>query len=142
MPVIGFNLDKISGERKSPLKKDINIKTDMHIKDIKKEDINLGAKTSEVARFEFEFSIVYEPKYADILIGGHILYAESDEKIKEILANWKKSKKIDEGLKLSLLNAILIKCNIKALLISQELGLPPPIRMPKLSSQPVANTVS
>ena len=45
--------------------------------------------------------------------------------------SWKKNKKIgDEKVALQVLTTILTKCNIKALTLSQEIGLPPPIPLP------------
>ena len=54
------------------------------------------------------------------------------KKTKEILASWKKDKKVPKELMAGLLNTILTKCNIQALILSQEINLPAPIPLPKV----------
>ncbi|MBI2658791.1 hypothetical protein HYX05_01660 [Candidatus Woesearchaeota archaeon] len=60
---------------------------------------------------------------------------EDPKKIKELLASWKKDKKVPKELMAGLLNTILTKCNIQALILSQEINLPAPIPMPKVQIQ-------
>jgi hypothetical protein len=43
---------------------------------------------------------------------------------------WTKTKKLDKELMTLITNFILIKCNIKALELSQQVNLPPHIRLP------------
>ena len=64
---------------------------------------------------------------------GEILYMEPPEKIKEIVKSWKKDKKLPQPVMTSILNNILVKCNIEALILSQTVNLPPPIPLPKVS---------
>ena len=58
--------------------------------------------------------------------------------IKEIIAEWKKDKKIKKELMGGILNTVLTKSNVQALIISQQVNLPPPIPLPKVnvSSKP------
>ena len=63
---------------------------------------------------------------------GELLYMEEPKKAKEILADWKKDKKMPKELMAGLLNTILTKCNVQALIISQQVNLPPPIPLPKV----------
>lgn len=131
MPIIGFNFDKFNVERKKPLEAPLKVESGMKINDIKKEDIDLGnGKKEKTLRFDYEFIVRYNPKQAEILIEGHMIYLEPEKELNLIFDEWKKSKKFKPDLMQLLMNNILLRCNIKALLLGQELGLPPHIRLP------------
>jgi hypothetical protein len=135
MPFIGFNFDKITAERnKDEIKGDINVKHNLNIRDLKEEEINLEKKQG-VLKFIFEFVLNYEPDIGSIKIGGHLLFLESPKKIKEMVQEWKKDKKISPEIMQSLFNTILAKANIKALQLSQDINLPPHLPMPRLLQQ-------
>ena len=51
---------------------------------------------------------------------------------KEILDQWKKSKKISQDMLEDVFNVIVSKCTIKALSISQDINIPPLIPLPKV----------
>lgn len=138
MPVIGFNFDKLLVEKKNPPKQNIKIKNDINVKGVKQEEVAIGNKKESILRFDFEFSSEYQPNVADIKIGGHILYTDTAQELKKIFENWKKTKKLAPDLMLNLFNIILVKCNIKALSLSQDLNLPPHIRLPTIN--PKVNT--
>lgn len=133
MAIVGFNLEKISVERKAPIKGQVNIKTDLKIIDIKEEkNIPEFAKNNLALKFEFEFDIKYEPKFAIIHFAGHVLYVEGEEGVKKILSEWK-NKKIEEELRLRISQMIWVKCNVKAFLLEEEIGLPIHIPLPRLT---------
>jgi len=130
--IVGFGFTKLSAERKEAVKGKIDINNNVTIKNIEESDLSLGKNDQNVVRFIFEFSSKYEPSIGTILFEGELLYLEDSKKIKEILSSWKKDKKIPKELMASLLNTILTKCNVQALILSQEVNLPPPIPMPKV----------
>ncbi len=135
MPFIGFNFDKISAEKfLDEIRGNINVKHNLSIKDLKEEEINLDKK-QEALRFTFEFLLSYEPNIGSIRIEGHLLFLESPKKIKEIIQDWKKDKKIPKEIMQNLFNNILTKSNIKSLQLSQDINLPPHIPMPRLEQQ-------
>ena len=133
MAIIGFNLNKISIERKEPIKGQINIKTNLKITEIKDEKgIPEISKDKTALKFDFEFDINYEPKIANIHFAGHVLDLENADDAKNILKEWK-DKKLSEDLRLKISNMIWVKCNIKAFLLEEEIGLPVHIPLPRLT---------
>ena len=130
MPIIASNFDKFVAEKKKTLEAPIKVDSGVKIIDIKKEELNVGGTAEAVLKIDYDFTVKYDPKQAEIVIEGHLLYAESTKKVEEILKNWKKTQKFDPEVAQLIMNNILIKCNIKALLLSQEIGLPPHIRLP------------
>ncbi len=134
MPIIGLNFDSIFAEKKKELRAPIKINTNVEVTNVKKEDTSLGNKEDSVLRFDFEFSLVYSPKDADLVLKGHIHYLGKAKDNDKVLSTWKKDKKYDPELARQLVNAILLKANIKALLIGQEVNLPPHIRIPIITN--------
>ncbi len=130
MQVIGFSFEKISVERKKAPQGKVEINSNINIKSIGPEKIEL-IKDKDVLKFNFEFSVNYTPDIARVLFEGFILAIIKKEKVKEILKKWK-AKKISEEFKLPLFNLILTKCNLKALQFEEELGLPTHVPLPRL----------
>lgn len=136
MPIVGFNFDKILAEKKEPVTKDLKIKPDVTIEDVKIEEFVISSnKKEKLLKIVFDFSTEYLPKIGIIQINGHILYSGNPKEIEELSTNWKKNKNIKGDIFLQFINSILIKCNIKALSLSQEVNLPPPLRLPTMAKK-------
>jgi hypothetical protein len=133
MVMVGFNFTKISVERITPPKGKIKISNHVTIKDVSEKDLSLGKTQEQGINFEFEFTSRFNPGIGEISLRGEILYMEPPEKITEIIKAWKKDKKLPQTVMTSILNNILVKCNIEALILSQTVNLPPPIPLPKVS---------
>lgn len=134
MPIVGFNFDKISVERTGKIQPGIKVRNSMEVKDITTEEISLGKdKKQDALKFSFEYGVFYDPEVGSAVLQGHLLYTDTSSKIKEILTAWKKNKKVEPALKAQLLNTALVRCSIKALNLSQEVNLPPHLRMPTLN---------
>ena len=136
MPIIGFNFDKFLVEKKKELEPPIKVDSGMKIVDVKKEEITVGGMKESILRFDYEFTVKYDPKQAEVLIEGHLLFAEDSKKVDEVYKTWKKDKKFDSGLTQLVMNNVLMRCNIKTLLLTQEVGLPPHIRLPMIKQKP------
>ena len=131
--IVGFGFTKLSAEKGEIAKGKIDINNNVSVKDIQEDNFSLGRdKQQNVLRFIFEFTSNYEPNVGKILFEGELLYMEEPKKAKEILSSWKKDKKIPQELMGAMLNTILTKCNVQALILSQQVNLPPPIPMPKV----------
>ncbi|MBT3394857.1 hypothetical protein HOA59_01520 [archaeon] len=129
MPIIGFNFDRIIVERLDKIKKGMKIKSDLSIKSLEKEELDVGT-AGNVIKVNFDFSVSYDPNMGNISLQGHVLFMEDQAKIDMILNEWEKSKGLEKEIAPILLNTILARCNIKALAMTQEVNLPPHIRLP------------
>ncbi len=134
MPIIGFNINKINAIKEKDITGQLEIKSDLKIVKVSEESVYLDKKKSAL-KFSFDFLVNYEPKYANILINGDVMFLEDEGKAKDIVEKWKKTKKLEPELLERLFNNILMKCNIKTLMISQDLNLPPHIRLPVIVAQ-------
>lgn len=133
MVMVGFNFTKLNVEKISPPKGKIKISNNVSIKNVTERDLSLGKTKEQGINFEFEFVSKFNPGIGEIVLRGEILYMEPPEKIKEITKSWKKDKKLPQQIMTNILNNILVKCNIEALILSQTVNLPPPIPLPKVS---------
>ena len=138
--IVGFGFTKLNAEKGENAKGKIDINNNVSVKDVREENLALGRdKSQNILKFIFEFTSKYEPNVGNILFEGELLYMEEPKKAKEILADWKKSKKLPKELMAGLLNTILTKCNVQALILSQQVNLPPPIPLPKVQISAAAD---
>ncbi|MBI4150047.1 hypothetical protein HY488_01445 [Candidatus Woesearchaeota archaeon] len=135
MAIVGFNFNKMHVERKGPIKGKVNIKNNISIKAIEKTNLALGSAKQDGLRFTFEFVTNYEPKVAEIFITGEVFDLQPEKKVEEVVKEWKKDKKIDTIIMTHVLNTVLSKCNVQALLLSKDMNLPPHIPLPKVGSR-------
>ncbi len=129
MPIIGLNFDKIGAKKDNKITGKLQIKNNIKISSVDQEKLSLS-NSENILKISFEFKVAYEPKIGGIQINGHILYMEEPKKIDEITKFWKKNKGLPKELSAQVINAILSRCNIKSLMLSQDVNLPPNIKLP------------
>ena len=135
MVVVGFSLKKILVDRKTLVRGEVRANTKVNINDVKKEDFKI-TEGKDVINFSFEFIINYTGvanhtgHIADINFEGEVLYLVDPKDTKDMIDKWKK-KEIDSDIRLRIMNTILAKCNIKALVLEEDMGLPYHIPMPR-----------
>jgi hypothetical protein len=135
MTIVNFIFTQIQAERALAVEGKISIRNNVSIKDVSKQELDLGARKQPVLKFAFEFTSNYDPKIGSIKLGGELIYMDEDKKLDEIVKEWKKEKKIKKEISNEILNNILAKCNVEALIISKDINLPPPIPLPKLQEE-------
>lgn len=132
MRIIGFSFKKISAERKKDIKGKLEIKSNMNIENIEKDNIDIAG---DILKFSYTYSIFYEPGFAEITFQGTILVVpDKSEDLKKILKDWK-NKKLSEEIRIFLYNFIMTKCNLKALQLEEDFTLPAHLPLPKLTKQ-------
>ena len=134
MTIVGFNFTKIEAERKEGIKGKINVNNNVAIKEVEEKKISLANDKQKVLSFTFEFTAKYDPNIGSIKFVGNVLFMEETKKAKDLLDGWKKDKKLPKDIMPIILNTVLTKCNIQALILSEQINLPPPIPMPKLQT--------
>jgi len=132
MQVIGFNFDKIQAERKNPVKGKLEIGSNIDIKSIAEEKLEL-IKDKSSLKVDFEFTVDYKPDVANIVFNGNVMILLEKDQAKNILKKWKK-KEMPVEFKVPLFNFILTKSNLKAMQLEEELNLPTHIPLPKLKA--------
>lgn len=136
MTILGMNFTKIDVEKKGAMKGKVSINNNVTIKEVTAIDISMGSAKQKVLRFDFEFSSKYEPSFGHIKLLGELVFMAGDEKkTKELAEAWKKDKKMPPEVMTPVMNNILSKSNMEAIVLSREINLPPPLPMPKISGQ-------
>jgi len=130
MKIIGFNLTKISIERKEKPEKELKVTQNINIVDITKEKLTISK--DEPLNTSFKLDIDYGGDFAKLEFKGNVILLPEKEETKKILKSWK-DKKLSEEFRNPLFNFIMTKCTIKALGLEDELSLPPHIQMPRLA---------
>lgn len=133
MKIIGFSLTKISIEKKENKKGNVSVKNSLDVENISEEEVPISNKPA--LKIDFFYIIDYEPNVAKVEIKGSVITIDEKEESKDILKEWKSKKTYTHESKLGLFNFILSKCNLKALLLEEELDLPLHIPFPKLVSE-------
>jgi len=130
MKIINFSLSKISAEKNKTEKGKIEIKSKIDLKDVKEESISISS--NKAINLSFSYSVEYTPKFGKIELEGNVIMLAESNETESIMKEWKK-KQIPDTMKTPLFNFIMTKCNLKALQLEEELGLPTHIPMPKFS---------
>ena len=132
MRIITFNLTKILVQREEKPKDKIQVNQNINIKDIIEEKIPIT--DNKALKITFNLSINYSENYAKLEFEGTILVLAEKDEFKQFLDSWK-SKKIPEQARIPIFNFIMDKCNVKALYLEDEMGLPFHVPMPRLTFQ-------
>ena len=135
MAIMGFNFSEISVKRKEGPGGKINIKNNVLVKDVKDHDLSLGDKKQSALKFTFEYTSKYGDDLGEILLGGNLLFVEASAKAKSILDEWKKNKKVSKEVMTQVLNTVLSKCSVQALILSERVNLPPPFLLPSVKEE-------
>lgn len=130
MPIVGFNFTQIHSEKKKALEGQVQIKSNVTITDVKEEKLPTGKTKTDGLRFDFNFSLEYEPKIGNISLQGFIYYMDDPKILKEVLEDWKKKKTMSKEVTEQIINTVLYRASIKAITLAEEINLPPHIRMP------------
>jgi hypothetical protein len=133
MAVVGFNFNKIMVEKKVLKDGKVDINNNVQIKEVETADLSLGKAKQDGVRFVFEFTSKYEPDYASMVLSGDVLFIESEKNVKAILDEWKKKKTVPKETMAEVLNSILNRCNIQAMILARDVNLPSPIPLPKVT---------
>ena len=132
MPVVALQFAKIVVEKHAPVKGKVKVDNNVTLTNVEEADLSVGQSKQGVLKFHFNYTAKYEPKIADMNFTGYLTFLEKPEKVKEITKSWEKEKKVPKEILSSVLNTILSRCNVEALILAREVNLPPPIPMPKV----------
>ena len=135
MPIVGFNFTKINVERGDITKGDVKVSNNIQLKDVKEIKLKVASEKQKTVQMDFEYTAKYEPKLGEIVLEGHVILIEEAKKAKEIEKTWKKSKKIPEDIIQPVMNSILNRCTIEAIILSREVNLPNPVPLPKIQAR-------
>ncbi|MBT3866214.1 hypothetical protein HOF78_03915 [Candidatus Woesearchaeota archaeon] len=134
--IIHFTMDKISVDKTGPIKGKIEAKNSIKFLDIAEHPTPDGINGQALIKFKFTYKVDYLPNVAKTEIVGQIHFLTDKPTKDNILEDWDKHSKIDPSLSGQLVNYIFSKCGVMALSLSQQVGLPPHISLPRIAVKP------
>lgn len=134
MKVAGFNFTKINAIKTGEKAENVNVKTNINISEIEEIKTEQFKSKEQLLSIKFNYSIIYEPKFAQLDFAGKVIVALDSKQSKQVLKEWE-DKKISQEIQLPLFNMIIRKANVKALDLEDEIGLPLYPPLPKLSDK-------
>ena len=133
MGVVGVHINKINAEKRSVGGVSrVGINNNVAVTHVEQKDFAFGQSKQGGLRFAFEFTCNYSPEVGSIHLEGEVLYITDEDKAKDIKKEWDEKKKLSYAMMEPILNPALTKCNIEAVKISPDIGLPVPIPLPKI----------
>lgn len=87
------------------------------------------------AEIDFTFRTKYkngDTEIGNVHVKGFLIWVRDAEKIAEY---WKKEKKLSKDVAVEVINAIINRCAVSAIIASREVLLPPPIPMPQMKAK-------
>lgn len=130
MAMVGFSFTKIAAERKPAGNHPVNIESNAGITSVTEMPVIDAKKT--VIKFEFTFTVKYEPNAGNITLSGEVVELYDKEFGSKVLDHWKVHKKIMPEVMQEVFNTVLAKSNTEAIIIGRDLGLPSPVKMPRV----------
>jgi len=134
MAMVGFSFTKISAERKVVNNQPINIESNAGITALIEMPVIDSKKM--VLKFEFSFIVKYEPNAGNITLNGELVELYDKEFGSKVIDHWKANKKIHPEVMQDVFNTVLSKANTEAIIIGRDLGLPSPVKMPRVDVKP------
>jgi len=131
MPVVGLNIRNINAKKTQEITGPVKVNNTTNFVEIKEHNLEPLNKIALSVSFTFkaEYSAENSKKsVAEIEINGDVLFLDAEHET--ILKGWKKDKKLPDDVNIQIINTILRKCITKALDLSEELQLPPPVALP------------
>jgi hypothetical protein len=134
MAMVGFSFTKLNAERKQSTGASLNIESNAGVTNV----IEIPTVDSKKAllKFEFVFTVKYEPNAGKIELGGEVVEIYDKDFGTKVMEHWNKEKKVLTEAMKEIFNNILSRSNVEAIMISRDLGLPSPIQMPRLDVKP------
>jgi hypothetical protein len=130
MPVIGLSFSSIQAKKEGgAVQQEVKVNSTPMITGVK--EVTVPTLTKKALSIQFEFLTRYDPGFANISIEGSLMYLS--DKNKPILDEFEKNKRLPEKTSLEILNYLFRHCLLKASNLADDLQLPPPMPMPKIT---------
>lgn len=128
--IVGFSLDHVEAEKKTPGQGELNINYNSTIEDVTKAAVPSLDET--VARITFSFPITYQQgdkNVAEIAFSGSVLWQQDAE---DVIDQWEDEQSLDQDISSAVTNHVFRKCLTHAVGLADSLDLPSPVPMPRV----------
>ena len=136
MPIIRHEMYKLHCEIKERLPTKMNVKNNISITDCKKDDTIKAGDSASTFVIDYTFTTDYAEGKGLIETKGKIFYLADSETAKELETMWEEKKMLTERVMLEAGNFGLLKSQMQAVLLANEMGIQSPVRMPLMEPKP------
>lgn len=138
MTIVGFSFTKLHAE-KQKAQGALKVTNNITLKGVEDAKVDFAGAKQMSLHFDFAFTSTYDMEgksgVASLSFEGFVVYLAKQDEGKKILDEWKKTKKVDTKILERILNHALDKCNIEAIILSKEIGLPAPVKLPRITAK-------
>ena len=131
MKIVGFNFNKMSVDKGSGELKGVKIKNSVDITSINSVSSEMIGQKQELISVNFKYDVEFGDKIANIHLEGSLLLVLESKEAKKVTDGWK-NKNLEDNFKITVLNLIIRKSDIKALELGDDFNLPPHIQLRSL----------
>lgn len=135
MTIVGFHFTNIHVHKDKAASGRINVGTNYSLKDVQETDVPMGKSKQKGLKYSFEFVASYEPEVGAIKMNGNVVAIEDEAKHAKILEGWKKNNSLEVEDMKPIMNHVVQKCYVQALVLSKDINLPPPFKLPKVTDK-------
>jgi len=130
MQIVGINMKEVRAKRIAEYNGPISVNSNSNISNV--DELEIPGVNKKGLSITFEFNCEYQTEkkntFAEIVFNGNILWLVDNPA--DVAKSWKKDRKLPEEVSIATINSIVRKCATRALFLSEELNLPPPIALP------------
>ncbi|WP_297420250.1 hypothetical protein [Thermococcus sp.] len=135
MPVLGFNISRVELKKTSPFvpSGQIEVRLSPTIQEVRLGEMRTPTGKINGVEVIFSYEIEYNPKIAQGVIDGAVLYLPSNkEQVDEILNLWEDEKKVDSITFAEVVNFITSEVAPLLMILAKELRLPYHVPIPRV----------
>lgn len=138
MSIVGFNFTKMNVEKKDVKRTGkVEVANNVLINNIEQSKF-INSPDQIGLKYDFVYESKYDPEFGHIKLVGNLVSLEKKDEGEKLLHIWEKEKKMskelmDTDVMRKILNTILAKTNVQALILSKDVNLPSPIPLPKVN---------
>lgn len=144
MGVLAVGFSKMLVEKKNPLKGKISINHNTVIQDVKEAELAIGNTKQKSLTITFQFTTDYtsdaskdKTSFAHLSLEGDLVWVDKPEGLKESYKAWQENKQLPKDTLVPVMNSVISKSMLQALVLTKEMNLPSPLRLPHLSPESV-----
>lgn len=137
MPVMGIDVTKMEFERLKNRGNKVNVDHSPSIESVEKSKVNSPSGQVNALRMKFKYEVNFEPEIGKGLLEGSVIYKPEKQEIDEIVERWEEEKEIKGDIFMKVVNPIIDKAMPSVFTICNDLNLPSPVPLPRISEENV-----